>query len=355
MSVLVAYITGHGFGHFVRSSAVLSRLEGVQTHLRTNVRAFSLARRAHWAATVTEVDVGPGVVQRGPLASDLKATRRALERHLAAWPRLVAEEAAYLRQSGARLVFGDIPPLAFAAAAQAGIPSLGLANFSWSWIYAGCADLDPWFASVADQMREAEGLATLLLSLEMGGGLESFPRRQPIAPVARPIARSRQEVRAALGLEKARTFVLFSLGGFGDDFELDLRGSEAHQVVATSVKIPNPPPGVLLVEPSDALPHHELVAAADCLIGKPGYGTVAECLRRSTPFCWLPRTDFREHEPLADAVRRWLPQAPITVDDLRSGRWSERVDAAMASTPREPAPAPNGAIEAAETLQRFLA
>jgi hypothetical protein len=349
--VLVAYISGHGYGHYIRSTAVLSRIRGVKTHLRTNVRAFFLARKA--GQDVSEVDVGPGVVQRGPLQSDLFATRRALEQHLADWPRLVAAEAAFLRRSGARLVFGDVPPLAFAAAAEAGIPSVAMANFSWSWIYDGFAAADPWFAVAAAQLREAESRATLLLELEMGGGLDSFPRRRPIAPVARPLSRPREAIRAALGIEKKSPIVLFSLGGFGDDFEVELQGAR-HQLLVTSVKLTRPPPGVRPIEPSDQLPHHELVAAADCLLGKPGYGTVAECLRIPTPMCWLPRSDFREWAPLAEAIRRWLPNAPVTLDDLRSGSWADAVDAAIAASPRETPPAPDGAVEAAAILQELL-
>ena len=30
---------------------------------------------------------------------------------------------------------GDIPPLAFAAAAAAGVPAIALCNFTWDWIY----------------------------------------------------------------------------------------------------------------------------------------------------------------------------------------------------------------------------
>src|SRR5436190_1794810 len=95
---IVAYLSGHGFGHFTRSAAVLARLAARATvHVRTSERALALARGAGWAASVAEADVGPGVVQRGPLAVDVAATRAALARHLAAWPALVDEEAARLR------------------------------------------------------------------------------------------------------------------------------------------------------------------------------------------------------------------------------------------------------------------
>src|SRR5689334_20526473 len=123
---LVAYVTGHGFGHFVRSAAVLERVAaaGARVHLRTNDRALALAARAPWASSIAEVDVGLGVAQRGPLEVDLPATRAELEAHLARWPRLVEEEARFLRAAGARAVYADVPPLAFAVAAHAGVPSV---------------------------------------------------------------------------------------------------------------------------------------------------------------------------------------------------------------------------------------
>ncbi len=233
LPVLVAYVSGHGFGHFVRSSAVLSRMDGAQIHLRTNGRALSLADRAHWAASVSEVDVGPGMIQRGPLETDQPATFAALARYLTDWPRLVDGEAAFLRQCGARLVFGDVPPLAFAAAARAGVPSVAMANFSWSWIYDGCG-----FSDAAARMREAESQATLLLELAMGGGLDHFPRRRAILPVARTLHRTRAQIRAATPAfaDPARRFVLLSLGGFGDDLKIAVSGSDQHRLIVTSAR-----------------------------------------------------------------------------------------------------------------------
>jgi UDP:flavonoid glycosyltransferase YjiC (YdhE family) len=354
--VLVAYVSGHGFGHFVRSSAVLERLRGARLHLRTNGRAFLLAARAGWATSVSEVDVGPGVIQRSALESDLPATRAALERHLRDWPRLVDEEASYLRRVGARLVFGDVPPLAFAAAAAAGIPSVAMTNFSWSWIYDDYVALGAPFGEAASLFQRSEEKATLLLELAGGGGLDHFADRRPIAPVARPLLRTRAQIRASLPLfqKKARTFVLFSLGGFGHDRALELRSSADHHLIVTSVRLTQAPPHVSFVEPDDTLGHHELVAAADCIIGKPGYGTVAESLAAPTPFCWLSRGDFREQAPLARQIERWLPSAPITLDDLASGRWTEVVDRAMAAPPPPNRPAATGAPEAAAILQALL-
>src|SRR5256885_11481251 len=51
MAVVVAYLSGHGYGHFARSATVLERLaaEGIAVHVRTNDRALGPARAAPWA------------------------------------------------------------------------------------------------------------------------------------------------------------------------------------------------------------------------------------------------------------------------------------------------------------------
>ena len=366
---LVAYLSGHGYGHATRSAAVLEEVaRHAEIHLRTSGRALALGRAASWPATVTEVDVGPGVAQRGPLRVDLPATRTALAEHLTAWPRRVEEEAAAIRASGASLVFADVPPIAFAAAARAGVPSVGLGNFSWSWIYDGYAASDPWFAGAARALAEAEAQATRFLALAMGGGLEVFPRRWELPPVARRPTRGRAEARRMLPFAcdakggDPRPIVLVSFGGFGGDLDLAAAGRQDDLrllVVAAAIPERSPPSesvsnNLRSVLPTDELPHQDLVLAADCVIGKPGYGTVAECLAAGTPMVWVPRGEFREQPSLVAAIERFLPHAALSIEDLEKGRWSPAVREALASTPAERLPPSDGAADAAALVLEWL-
>jgi UDP:flavonoid glycosyltransferase YjiC (YdhE family) len=358
--VIIAYITGHGYGHFTRAAAVLERVaERATVHLRTNGRALALSGRARWAASVTEVDVGPGVAQRGPLAVDLERTRVELEAHLAAWPELVQVEAAALRAAGAQLVVADVPPVALAAAAQAGVPSIAISNFTWSWIYEGYADREPWFGWAAGALRRAEAQATACLALEMGGGLEVFGVRVPMPPVGRRPTRPRAELRARLGFSDerdARPVVLVSFGGFGG--ELDIEEAAARnrdlRLLVVSAPVARPRPELRSIEPDEELPHQDLIAAADCVIGKLGYGTVVECLLSQTPLAYVPRGDFREEAELARAVERYLPQAVLSVEDFRAGRWGEAVARARSVRPPELPPAGDGIAEAARAILERL-
>jgi L-arabinokinase len=374
--VVAAYLSGHGYGHFTRSAAVLERLAGrARIHVRTSAQALRLARRAAWADSVEEIDVGPGVAQRGPLAVDVEATRAALQHHLDRLPSLIAAEATWLAAAGAALVFADVPPLAFAAAARARVPSVGMSNFTWSWIYEGYAHHDPWFSRAASRLRAEEALATSFLALAGGGGLDHLRAVTPIAPIARPPRLGASEVRARLGLDGGdpRPVVLASFGGFGG--ELDLRHAAMHNRGLRVLLVSGPrdlvepdfrsiepaggpaggPGGEPAGEPADRVGHPELTAAADCLIGKPGYGTFAECLHRPTPFVHVPRGEFREAGPLVERIAAWLPSAPLAIDDLLAGRWSDAVARAMSARPPEPRPAATGMAEAAEAVAARLA
>lgn len=357
--VLVAYLSGHGYGHFTRSQAVLERLtERASVHLRTSGQALRLARRTAGFASLEEVDVGPGVAQHGPLVVDLPATLRALAAHVAELPRLAEREARALSHLGATAVFADVPPLAFAAAARAGLPSVGLSNFSWSWIYQGYAHHDPAFAAAAAVLAAAEARCTRMLALAGGGGLEHCGQVVPIAPVVRRPRLPGAEVRRRLGLDDGdgRPLALLSFGGFGD--ELDL-ARIATGVTRLRLLLVSGPPGLRLpharsIEPDGALTHPDLVAACDCLVGKPGYGTVAECLHRPTALVHVPRGEFREYPALVAFIERYLPQAPLSKDELLAGRLEAAVERALQSRPPAPPPPGDGIAEAVAELAAVL-
>jgi hypothetical protein len=82
-------------------------------------------------AFLFESEVGPplvvrplvcdvGLVQRDALVIDEEGTVARWREFHRGQPRRVESEARWLRESGARLVIGDVPPLAFEAAYQAG-------------------------------------------------------------------------------------------------------------------------------------------------------------------------------------------------------------------------------------------
>ena len=85
---------------------------------------------------------------------------------------------------------------------------------------------------------------------------------------------------------------------------------------------------------------------ADCVLAKPGYGTVAECYARPTPLAYVePSGAFPEHPRLVETIERTLPCARLSLDDFRAGRWGPALEAALAAAP--PPRTANAAAEAA--------
>ncbi|MGE0712481.1 MAG: hypothetical protein AB7N76_01380 [Planctomycetota bacterium] len=349
MSVL-ALISGHGFGHWTRSEAVLSRLATRrEVHVRTEGRAALLARRAAWAASTGALDLGPGAAQEGPLAIDRAATLRGWQAHLERFDETLAAAAADARARGVRLVYADAPPLGPALAAALGVPCVVVANFSWSWILADYVTREPGFAPVVAALRAAEGQATHLVALAGGGGLEAFGapvletllRRRPTCDEAEARRRLRAEVEAR-GVEvRRRPIVLVAFGGFGDTLDLGQAAAAHPAQVFVSFTGEGPGPENLARLAHDhGLGFQDLVFGADAVITKPGYGIVSEAANRPTPLVWSePNPDFREHAVLARCIERWLPHAPLTREELLAGRWAEALRTALGASPVEPAPA----------------
>lgn len=265
----------------------------------------------------------------------------------------VATEARWLRETGARVVLGDIPPLAFAAAAEADVPSFGLSNFSWDWIYRYMSARHPGLAEAAAWAAAAYRRCGLLLQLPFAGDLSAFPRREEIPLVARQPHTSRAEARRVLGLADG-PLALVSFGGLGlpgfDPAVLEqvkgwrflLTGFDrARTANATVIDLGRL--GAL------GLDYIDIVGAADVVITKPGYGIVSDAIAARTRMVYTERGDFPEYPVLVRGMGRWLPARHVSNADLLAGRLQD-VLAAVAADAFPPPPDMTGAERAALRL-----
>ena len=363
MSV-VFYITGHGFGHAVRQIAIVNALAhrrpDVGIVVRSSVAPWLFARSVRASVRLEPGVVDTGAVQRGSLDVDIPATLAAAQAFYAGADAWIATEAAFLAREGARLVVSDIPPLPIAAARQAGIPAIGISNFTWDWIYEDY-----------DARRLAPGLVEALEAhyaaadegwrLPMHGGFASFGTLRDLRLVARVARQPRAAVRAALGLPPDQPLVLMSLGGYGAR-GIDLHAAAASlrgiaDVVATSFDSFTPGDGVHRVDETamygQRIRYEDLVGAVDVVASKPGYGIISECAANGTALLYTDRGRFCEYDVLVREMPALLDTAFIDQADLLAGRWREPVAGLLARPPR-PAAAADGAATAADWLSDRL-
>ena len=362
--VIVFYISGHAFGHASRCIEIINAILAAGGDARVVVRTSA----ARWLFDVTvrgpiewhEVVCDTGVVQGDSLNLDEPRTIERAARFMAGLEGVATAEAAFLRQRGATLVAGDIPPLAFRAAHRAGVPSVAIGNFTWDWIYAGYPEALAGAPELVPAIRRAYSHASLALRLPMWGGFDGW--RCPIVDlpfVARHSTREPGEVRARIGVPGGRRLALASFGGLGiTGLPLEPLGRLDGWTVVTTAHaleaVGAPPPGVRVLEDAavygSGLRYEDLVRAADVVVTKPGYGIIAECLANDTAILYTDRGRFAEYDVLVESMPGLVPCRYLPRADLMTGRWQDGLDAVAS----QPWPAARPRTDGASIAARYL-
>ena len=325
------FVTPHGFGHAARTAAIVEalahRLPGCRIDLWTSVPSWFFAESLTVPHLVHDLECDVGLVQKSPVAEDLPASLAALERFWSAADRTrIHEVAQAVIASGAQGVICDIAPFGLDVARAAGLPAALIENFTWDWIYESLAANLPRFTYWAERLGAKFAQAELHLQLE------PFCRRAAgaltVPPVARAPRRSREQIRARLAVPAGDAFILVSFGGV--EHRLASLAALTHCPETTFVI-----PGASVEERWEGnlrlLPHHspvyhpDLVGAADVVVGKLGYSTVAESVSAGRRMLYVPRPGFRESAVLERYVGERLPTAAVALCELESGRWVEHL------------------------------
>jgi L-arabinokinase len=349
--MLVAYATGHGYGHMTRLCEVL---RAVRERAPSLPIAFvgalpeRLVRRAvpgplAFRAVATDV----GLAQRDALEIDEAESAARCRAFEATWDARVEAEVAFLREAGAALVLSDIPALPFEAAARAGVPAVGMSNFSWDWIYRHLAGRQPSLATSAARAAGAYARAALLLQLPFAGDLSAFARREEIGFVARRPRIDRAEARRRLGLD-SRPAVLVSFGGVG------LPGLTP-ALLSRLAELRFLFPEELEADRLDALGLHypDVVGAVDVVATKPGYGIVTDAIAAGTRLVYTERGDFPEYPIMVAEMSRHLACVHVGNADVRAGRIGDAIRRVL-ELPVPPRPELDGAERAAGRLLELL-
>jgi len=364
-SALVFYISGHGFGHAARCieviNAVLARRPETRIGVRTAAPRWLFDLTVKGKITFSTLETDTGVVQIDSLTLDeADSIRRASSFHSDLVTR-AASETRVLRELGAGIIVGDIPPLAFAVGGAAGIPSIGLGNFTWDWIYADYprVRLAP---SLLPAIRTAYAKASMALRLPMHGGFESFSNVKDIPLIARHATQTREQVCKTLKVPADKPIVLASFGGYG------LPGLEKYTVITTAnlplgrtrKEMPaSERKGSFISVNEEAMydagvRYEDLVGAAEAVVTKPGYGIISECIANDTAILYTQRGHFPEYEVLVSEMPKYMRNAFIGHDDLFAGKWESHIDKLLAQPKIKKKPETNGADVAAEILLKAL-
>lgn len=313
---IVLVISAHGYGHASREMEVMRRLlvRDRDVHITALTAAPQEAFAGYLGPLAARVEVvsvraDVGLVQKDSLTMDRDATIRALDalyRDPEAAERALAARLAPLRPS---VIVADIPAVAMGAAARLGVPSVAIGNFDWAAIYAFYAESDPAFAPFRDTFLAWHARATRAVLLQPGVPLMGFADVTEVPPVVRRADADRDAVRRSFDLGPSDRAVVAAFGGCGlSDLERRLPRVPGIVWILSPPLPPLQRPDVRFVE---GAPFVALLAAADALFGKPGYGTYGEAVRHKTRVLAATRDDFPEGAWLDRWIDRHAPAVHV--------------------------------------------
>ena len=357
MSAILYYITGHGYGHAVRSNQVILALRKARPHTQIHVRTTApewLFGNQDKFTSYSRQSIDVGIIQKDSLEMDLGKTLEACRQFYGAADAIVQQELSFISQNDIKLIVGDVPPLGFQIASCAGIPSVALSNFSWDDIYRAYREDYPDFDAIVEQIAAYYQKATLALMLPYPCDMTVFPCRQEIPWVARTSRLTKEQARIKFGLPHKAKIILLSFGGLGlhrlswDRFK---RLGDFYFVATGDREIIS---GNLCIL-SDTQSHYEdLVQAVDAIVTKPGYGIVADVLAHKLPMLYTDRGEFPEYPRLVKTLAECATAEYISQAELLSGNLAPSLHSLLSKRPTWPLVRLDGAAVAAEKILQLF-
>lgn len=354
---LAVFVSPHGFGHAARASAVM---EALHRTVGAHFELFTVSPRWFFDESVKglyryhEVVTDVGFVQTSALTHDLSRTVAALQGMVPFHDDLVNGLALEVRLAGCRAVLCDVAPLGVAVAERAGLPSVLLENFTWPWLYEPHLADFPALAGLSAELEGWLGKATHHLLAEPF--CHADPRADAaVLPVSRPAWKTRDALREEMGLPRDGRVVVITMGGYAEDMPfLDrLAALDDLTFLVTGCHGTRVQGNLRLFDNGTRLYMPHLVRAADAVVAKLGYSTLAEVWREGRPLAFVTRDDFRETAPLRAWAGERLPGFEIPGPDFAGGSWIDGIRD-LAGTPPPPPPPAGGADQVADYVSRVV-
>lgn len=350
------FITDHGFGHATRSLAIMNSLEKRMPQARFEIFTtcpewlFEELPQSHYSYHRLRTDIG--MVQTSPWNEDPDATWRQLNGWLPFDSARVDAIARDLEALNCRLVVNDISPLGIMAGKHAGLPTLLVENFTWDWIYRAYQHTTPELNTAIDYLAEVFN--------KVDHRIQTQPLCRPkadavqVPPISRKPRSNREHIREQLQLTDRTKLVLISTGGIPNNFDVINHLPETLDVYFVIPGAQGPLTAhrrVIQLPAHSNFYHPDLVQAADVIIGKVGYSTVAETYQCGTPFGYVLRPVSPESDKLEIFIQSHMPAKAIDHKAFQSGRWLAALPE-LFEIPRHPNPTQNGADTVATFIQK---
>lgn len=347
------YITGHGYGHAIRSATIAQNLSpDVRITFVTPVeeRFFMDELTRPFMYRCKRFDCG--CLQRDGVTVDVAATL-ALYDDIAHENRLcLADEIDWCRSADIDGIVSDVVPFAFEVAKGAAIPSVAATNFTWYDVYREYAGFYSGFDELLAGLRRQYEQASLLLRLYPALPMEYFPVRIGSPVVGRRGNPLRREIEDGFGIDPQKKIALIYAGNFGlGSAPWERLESMGSWEFFGLYDLAGAPRNYHLISKNHWY-YPDLIASSDCVVAKPGYGVVSECMINRTSLVYLPRENFAEYRALEEGIETWGAGVRLSAEEFTALDWTEALDSAAGISP--PIVSDDGAKFCAGTIEQHF-
>jgi UDP-N-acetylglucosamine:LPS N-acetylglucosamine transferase len=163
-------------------------------------------------------------------------------------------------------------------------------------------------------------------------------------------------VREQLNIPQEKKIVLLTTGGVQDKYPF-LKNLTAEKevcfVIPGGSERPEQQSNLYLLPYRSGFNHADLVNAADAVVGKAGYSTIAEIYRAGVPFGYVPRSNFRETAKLVEFIEKEMKGLGINDEDFQACKWLPKVSRLL-NFPRIQRHNRNGSYQVANMIRDIL-
>jgi hypothetical protein len=377
---LLVALSSHGFGHLSQAAPVINQLHELIPNLRLTIRAAfpadQIQRRIFNPDVLQPVADDFGMVMRDALTVDLSASVHAYQTFHASLPERIERLSKELMEQKVDLVLADIPYLTLAAAQKAGIPSVALCSLNWADILeqalllatttrikntAAQQAISPELGHAgAEIVREIRGIyqqADYFLLPTPSMPMSTLTNTLVIGPVCTPGIKKREALALNTQVTEDVWFVLVGMGGMPLDLNLDkwpthMLGKPIHFIVPDNIAQTSKYPQVV-AETQTGLSYSDLVASADLILTKPGYGMFAEAAAAGVPVLYVERRDWPEAKALTDWLEVVAHCTEISTEALHRGDFEDEMRKLLELGRYDPVAA-TGNMQGATFLVQYL-
>ena len=329
---IACFISSHGYGHATRCLAVMDALS--QKFQPLEISIFSSLpnsfleqnlNSSKFTSHNTKTDIG--LIQKTPFEHDLTQTVLEWDQFLNFKSSENQKITESVKEINPDFILCDISPLGIKLGKRLKIPTVLIENFTWDWIYQTYVDAEPKFLPIIENLKEIFSYPDL--RIQTNPICERLSDHPLVNPIFRMPRGSISETKRKMGINENDQVILVTTGGISQDFQFI---QKLEQFPHYHFIVSGDQPRAKSYQNIFPLPHNspiyfpDIVNISSVIVGKAGYGTVAEAWGNNKAFIRVFRHEFRESPYLKTFVDSHVPGEEIDLDHFLSGDWLHNLD-----------------------------